>query len=78
VYRVTVLVLVTLTPRARNPQAAASLAIEHPTRHTTATIHRFIVLAPMGQNGWEFVQAYTLSEPSGGQVYRWLLKRAIK
>jgi hypothetical protein len=32
----------------------------------------------MGQNGWEFVQAYTLSEPSGGQVYRWLLKRAIK
>jgi len=32
----------------------------------------------MGQNGWEFVQAYTISEPSGGQVYRWLLKRAIK
>ncbi|MEC4049320.1 hypothetical protein OX284_007745 [Flavobacterium sp. SUN046] len=32
----------------------------------------------MGQNGWEFVQAYTVSEPSGGQVYRWLLKRAIK
>jgi hypothetical protein len=32
----------------------------------------------MGQNGWEFVQAYTISEPSGGQVYRWLLKRIIK
>lgn len=32
----------------------------------------------MGQNGWEFVQAYTVSEPSGGQVYRWLLKRSIK
>jgi hypothetical protein len=32
----------------------------------------------MGQNGWEFVQAYTVSEPSGGQVYRWLLKRAVK
>jgi hypothetical protein len=28
----------------------------------------------MGQNGWEFVQAYTISEASGGQVYRWLLK----
>lgn len=32
----------------------------------------------MGQNGWEFVQAYTISEPTGGQVYRWLLKRSIK
>ncbi len=32
----------------------------------------------MGQNGWEFVQAYTISEQSGGQVYRWLLKRSIK
>ena len=32
----------------------------------------------MGQSGWEFVQAYTLSEPTGGAVYRWLLKRAIK
>lgn len=32
----------------------------------------------MGQNGWEFVQAYTVSEPTGGQVYRWLLKRAVK
>lgn len=32
----------------------------------------------MGENGWEFVQAYTLSEPTGGQVYRWLLKRAVK
>jgi hypothetical protein len=32
----------------------------------------------MGQNGWEFVQAYTVSEPSGGQVYRWLLKRTKK
>lgn len=29
----------------------------------------------MGQSGWEFVQAYTVSEPTGGQVYRWLLKR---
>jgi hypothetical protein len=32
----------------------------------------------MGQQGWEFVQAYTISEPTGGQVYRWLLKRAVK
>lgn len=32
----------------------------------------------MGQNGWEFVQAYTISEPTGGQVYRWLLKRSVK
>lgn len=32
----------------------------------------------MGQKGWEFVQAYTISEQSGGQVYRWLLKRSIK
>lgn len=32
----------------------------------------------MGQNGWEFVQAYTISEASGGQVYRWLLKRSVK
>ncbi|HRG19064.1 MAG TPA: hypothetical protein PLP39_08230 [Flavobacterium lutivivi] len=32
----------------------------------------------MGQSGWEFVQAYAVSEPSGGSVYRWLLKRAIK
>lgn len=32
----------------------------------------------MGQNGWEFVQAYAISEPTGGSVYRWLLKRSIK
>jgi hypothetical protein len=32
----------------------------------------------MGRNGWEFVQAYIVSEQSGGNVYRWLLKREIK
>jgi len=32
----------------------------------------------MGKSGWEFVQAYTISDGNGGSVYRWLLKREIK
>ena len=32
----------------------------------------------MGQSGWEFVQAYTVTDGNGGSVYKWLLKRTVK